>query len=123
MIISDLNKCTEILGFEGTIIKQIFHPHNTMLGIRYSISQCIVNPGKSSKPHKIKSSEIYFILKGQGVLYIDDESSEVKEDQAAYIPPFSRQFIRNTGNVNLEFLCIVDPAWKQEDEIIEEDYQ
>lgn len=120
MIISDLNKSTEILGFEGTIIKQIFHPHSTMLGIRYSISQCIVKPGKSSKPHKLKSSEIYFILKGQGVLYIDDESSEVKENQAIYIPPFSRQFIRNTGSVNLEFLCIVDPAWKQEDEIIEE---
>jgi mannose-6-phosphate isomerase-like protein (cupin superfamily) len=119
MIISDLTDCLSIIGSEGTKIKQIFHPHNTMLGIRYSISQCIVEPGKSSKPHKLKSSEIYFILKGHGVLHIDDESSDVKENQAAYIPPFSRQFIRNTGDVDLELLCIVEPAWKQEDEIIE----
>lgn len=119
MIISDLAKCIPIPGAEGTRIKQIFHPHNTMLGIRYSISQCVIEPGKSSKPHKLKSSEIYFITKGQGILHIDDESSNVIENQAVYIPPFSRQFIRNAGKIDLEFLCIVEPAWKQEDEIIE----
>lgn len=119
MIISDLTKCTPIPGAEGTAIRQIFHPHNTMLGIRYSMAQCTIEPGKSSKPHKMKSSEIYFITKGQGVLHIDDESSDIAENQAAYIPPFSRQFITNTGKTNLEFLCIVEPAWKQEDEIVE----
>ncbi|HEY8110661.1 MAG TPA: cupin domain-containing protein [Candidatus Nitrosotenuis sp.] len=119
MIISDLNKCTPIPGSEGTKIRQIFHPHNTMLGIGYSVSQCTVEPGKSSKPHKLKSSEIYFVLKGRGILHIDDESSDIIESQAAYVPPSSRQFIENTGNVDLEFLCIVEPAWKQEDEIIE----
>jgi mannose-6-phosphate isomerase-like protein (cupin superfamily) len=119
MIISDLSKCTPIPGSEGTKIKQIFHPHNTMLGIGYSVSQCTVEPGKSSKPHKLKSSEIYFVLKGRGILHIDDESSDIIESQAAYVPPSSRQFIENTGNVDLEFLCIVEPAWKQEDEIIE----
>lgn len=119
MITSDLSKCPLILGSEGTKIKQIFHPHNTMLGIGYSVSQCTVEPGKSSKPHKLKSSEVYFILKGHGVLHIDDESSDIMENQAAYVPPSSRQFIENTGNADLEFLCIVEPAWKQEDEIIE----
>ncbi len=119
MIISDLAKSTPISGSEGTKIRQIFHPHNTMLGIGYSIVQCTVEPGKSAKPHKLKSSEVYFILKGRGVLHIDDESSEVIENQAAYIPPSSRQFIENTGTVDLEFLCIVEPAWKQEDETAE----
>jgi mannose-6-phosphate isomerase-like protein (cupin superfamily) len=119
MIISDLGKCTSILGSEGTKIKQIFHPHNTMLGIGYSISQCTVEPGKGSKPHKLKSSEIYFVLKGHGVLHVDDESSDIMKNQAAYVPPASRQFIENTGSEDLEFLCIVEPAWKQEDEIIE----
>lgn len=33
-----------------------------------------------------------------------------------YIPPHSKQFIENNGSVNLKFLCIVDPAWKPEDE-------
>ncbi len=119
MIISDLDKCQVIQGSEGTKIKQIFHPHNTMLGIGYSIAQCTVEPGKKSQPHRMKSSEIYYILKGRGIIHSDDESSDIAENQAAYIPPASRQFIENTGSVDLEFLCIVEPAWKQEDEIIE----
>jgi len=30
----------------------------------------------------------------------------------------SEQYIENTGSGNLQFLCIVEPAWKPEDEII-----
>ena len=119
MIILDLAKCVPIPGAEGTTIRQVFHPHNTMLGISYSVAQCVIEPGKKSRPHKMKSSEIYFVTKGNGVLHVDDESSDITENQAAYIPPFSRQFIENTGKTNLEFLCIVEPAWKQEDEVVE----
>jgi mannose-6-phosphate isomerase-like protein (cupin superfamily) len=119
MIISDIDKCVPVQGGEGTTIRQIFHPHNTMLGISYSIAQCVVEPGKRSKPHKMKSSEIYFVTKGKGVMHVDDESSEITENQSVYIPPLSSQFIENTGQTDLEFLCIVEPAWKQEDEITE----
>lgn len=28
------------------------------------------------------------------------------------------QYLENTGKNNLKFLCIVDPAWKKEDEAI-----
>ena len=37
---------------------------------------------------------------------------------AIYIPPDSLQFIQNTGTNDLVFLCIVDPAWKKENETI-----
>ena len=49
-------------------------------------------------------------------MYIDDESSEVHPGHAVYIPPNSTQYIENTGSSVLRFLCIVDPAWRQEDE-------
>ena len=105
-------------GNEGTRIKQIFHPHNTLNGIRYSIAYFSLEKGKKSIIHKIKSSEIYFILDGEGNMYVDDEKIPIKKNDSIYIPPLSKQHIENTGNTNLEFLCIVDPAWKQEDEII-----
>jgi len=35
-----------------------------------------------------------------------------------YIPPLSTQYIRNTGSDDLKFLCIVDPAWREQDEEI-----
>jgi len=40
----------------------------------------------------------------------------VEPGQAVYIPPHSTQHIRNTGPSDLLFLCIVDPAWRSEDE-------
>jgi mannose-6-phosphate isomerase-like protein (cupin superfamily) len=50
------------------------------------------------------------------VIHIDKESQIVSIDDAVYIPPLSIQFIENTVTNDLKFLCIVDPAWKKEDE-------
>ena len=107
-----------IPGNEGTKIKQYFHPHNTLNGINYSLAQFTLEPGKKSSLHKIQSSEIYYILEGNAVLRINDESYQLKKDDSVYVPPMSEQYIENTGSANLRFLCIVEPAWKPEDEII-----
>jgi mannose-6-phosphate isomerase-like protein (cupin superfamily) len=107
-----------ISGNEGTVIKQYFHPHNTLNGIGYSLAQFTLESGKKSRLHKIKSSEIYYILQGDAVLTIDGQSHQLKKDDSVYVPPMSEQFIENTGLINLQFLCIVEPAWKPEDEFI-----
>ena len=107
-----------IQGDEGTKIKQYFHPHNTLNGINYSIAQFTLGPGKKSKLHKISSSEIYYILEGSGKLKIDEETHQIEKDDSAYVPPNSKQFIENTGSIDLKFLCIVEPAWKAENEIL-----
>jgi len=107
-----------IQGDEGTKIKQYFHPHNTLNGINYSIAQFTLGPGKKSKLHKMSSSEIYYILEGSGDLKIDEDTHHIEKDDSAYVPPNSKQFIENTGSINLKFLCIVEPAWKAEDEVL-----
>lgn len=118
MIIKKLQNLDKIEGSEGTIISQIFHPHNTLSGIGYSISHCTIKPKKRSKQHKMKATEVYYILDGIGLMHVDDESRAVSKDDAIYIPSLSVQYIENTGASDLKFLCIVDPAWRQEDEII-----
>jgi mannose-6-phosphate isomerase-like protein (cupin superfamily) len=55
-------------------------------------------------------------MTGQGLMHIDKESFEVGPECAVYIPPGSMQYIENTGDSDLIFLCIVDPAWRKEDE-------
>ena len=107
-----------IQGNEGTKIKQYFHPHNTLNGIKDSIAQFTLKSGKKSKLHKISSSEIYYILEGNGVLKINDEAYKLEKDDSAYVPPNSKQCIENTGIGDLRFLCIVEPAWKAENEIL-----
>jgi mannose-6-phosphate isomerase-like protein (cupin superfamily) len=51
-------------------------------------------------------------------MHIDQESQKVGEGSAVYIPPNAVQHIENVGDEELEFLCIVDPAWRPEDEEI-----
>ena len=97
-------------GNEGSEIRPIFHPDNTLNGIRYSLAHSIISPGKSSKPHKMKSAEVFFILDGKGVIHVDEESETVEKNQSIYIPPLSKQYLENTGYVDLKVLCIVDHA-------------
>ena len=52
------------------------------------------------------------------MMHIDDETSMVYPGQSVFIPANSRQFIENRGEGDLVFLCIVNPAWRSEDEII-----
>ena len=119
MNIKNIEKIEAFSGQEGTKIKQIFSPENTSNVIRYSIAHCTINPGKTSKPHTMKTSEIYYILEGKGIFHLEAEKQEVKKNDAIFVPPNSRQFLENIGEVDLIALCIVDPAWRQEDEISE----
>ena len=64
------------------------------------------------------SSEIYYILEGSGKLKINEDTHHLEKDDSAYVPPNSKQFIENIGSIDLRFLCIVEPAWKADDEIL-----
>ena len=118
MILKEIDKLESFLGEEGTEIRQIFHPHNTLNGIRYSLAHSTIKPGKKSNPHKMKTSEVYFVLEGKGILYIDNEPVDIEKYQSIFVPPFSLQYLENTENEELKVLCIVDPAWKKDDEIL-----
>jgi mannose-6-phosphate isomerase-like protein (cupin superfamily) len=116
MFIKDLSNCDEIIAGDLTILRELLHPDRADLEIRYSLAHAVVKPGKSSLSHKLKTSEVYYILEGDGLMNVDNESAEVHSGQAVYVPPNSMQYIQNTGNSDLKFLCIVDPAWRPEDE-------
>lgn len=116
MLIRDLQNCEEIMAADNTILRELLHPAKADLAIHYSLAHALVKVGETSKPHKLKTSEVYYILAGEGMMHIDDESALVRAGQAIYIPPQAKQYIQNTGHSDLKFLCIVDPAWRAEDE-------
>lgn len=105
-------------GSEGTSIKQYFDPSNIPNGIRFSLAEFTIKKRKRSLRHKLQSSEIYYILEGSGILKINEKSFVVKKNDSVYVPPMSEQYIKNSGEGDLRFLCIVDPAWEEKDEII-----
>lgn len=118
MFIRDIALCEEIIAGDGCRLRELLHPEKTVLKIGYSLAYASVEFGGATLPHRLKASEVYYILEGQGIMHINEETASVRAGQAVYIPPESVQWIENTGADSLRFLCIVDPAWRKEDEEI-----
>lgn len=118
MLIQKLSACEEFIAGDDTILRELLHPDKQPLQLRYSLAHAIVPIGQTSTPHSLTTSEVYYILSGQGEMRIDDELQIVEPGDAVYIPPHARQSIHNCGNEPLVFICIVDPAWRKEDETI-----
>ena len=116
MFLKDLKKCEEIIAGDNTTLRELLSPLKDEVSIRYSLAHAKVKPGEITYAHRLRSSEVYYILEGEGEMYIDNEKEKVFAGHVIYIPPNSVQRIKNTGMNNLVFLCIVDPAWKSEDE-------
>lgn len=119
MLIRKLKNCPQITAGDNTTLRELLHPERDYpFSGRYSLAHAIVKPNQISAPHKLKTDEVYYILKGRGLMHINDESAEVEPGDAIDIPPDSIQWIENISDRDLIFLCIVDPAWKETDEEI-----
>jgi mannose-6-phosphate isomerase-like protein (cupin superfamily) len=116
MLVRRLSDCAEFVAGDGCLIRELLHPDKAELALRYSLAHAKVGRGCATKPHRLATSEVYYVLEGTGAMYIDDETQTVGPGCAVYIPHEAVQFIENTGPNDLIFLCIVDPAWRQENE-------
>ena len=111
---------SEFLAGDHTRLREVLHPAKHPLKLGYSLAHGTLGPGQRSKWHVLDSSEVYYFLAGEGRFMIDDEATSVEAGTTVYVPPGARQSLENTGTQNIEFLCLVDPAWKVEDERIVE---
>lgn len=118
MLVRTLEECKIFTAGDRSLLKEILHPDRQNLDIRYSLAWATIGPGQKTVAHTLLHSEVYYIIKGQGRMHIDNEVKAIKANDTIYIPPGAAQFIENTTRENLVFLCIVDPAWQPEAERI-----
>lgn len=119
MLIRKLNQCPEFTAGDHTQLRELLHPDKQPIELRYSLAHAIVAPGQSSTPHLLRTSEVYYVLSGTAEMHINDETQLIEPGDAVYIPPNAKQYVRNTSTEPFVFLCIVDPAWRPEDEIVD----
>lgn len=112
-----LDDCEEIIANDGCRLKELLHPKNDPLDLPYSFSVATVEPGKSTYRHTLKQSEVYFILEGQGRLHAGSESTDLVKGGSALVPAKKEQWLENTGETDLEFIAIVSPPWREEDDV------
>jgi mannose-6-phosphate isomerase-like protein (cupin superfamily) len=118
MLVQKLQNCEEFIAGDSTLLRELLHPDKQAIALRYSLAHAIVPVGETSTPHSLTTSEVYYILSGRGEMHIDEETQIVEPGDAVYIPPNAKQFVRNCGQEPLVFICIVDPAWRKEDETV-----
>ncbi|WP_081955763.1 cache domain-containing protein [Methanococcoides methylutens] len=116
----NLEDIEDINHFGEATIRNLINPNRVDMGldIDYSIAHFIIKPGDFLEPLIMKNPETYYVLEGEGILYIEDVPFELRKGQLVLVPENAKQHMENTGDVDLEFLAINEPAWKPEHEII-----
>jgi mannose-6-phosphate isomerase-like protein (cupin superfamily) len=104
--------------FGDVSIGNVLHPAvvDMDLGVDYSIAHVIIKPGGSVEAHMMKNPEAYYVFAGKGTLYIEDVPFELSKGQLVLVPANSKQHAMNTGEIDLEYFAINQPAWSQENE-------
>lgn len=113
-----LHQSAKFVAGDHTHLREILHPNNDAIAINYSVAHAFLPKGKASLPHRLKGSETYYILSGNGIIYIDEEQQALQANDVCWVPPNALQHVENTGEENLVFLCIVEPYWRPEEETI-----
>jgi mannose-6-phosphate isomerase-like protein (cupin superfamily) len=112
MLIRHLDDCQEFTAGDLSRLREILNPEKQPIPTSYSLAWAQVCPGERTRAHRLACSEVYFIIHGRGRMYINNEENDVQKHDTVYIPPHAVQSIENIGSEDLEFLCIVDPAWR-----------
>ncbi len=106
----------EFVAGDHTRLRELMHPTHDAVPIGYSLAHASVAVGQASLPHRLVGSESYYILQGQGRMYIEGQDFAVEKDSVFLVPPNALQHIENTGAEELVFLCIVEPFWQEVEE-------
>lgn len=119
----DIRSLADVKPFvtkDGSIIKEIFRPDNSEF-VGGGVAHATVPIGEKSMTHIHKNSqEIYYILRGSGIISIAGEERAANPGDSIFIPPKSEHNIRNTGKEDLELLCFSIPEYTHEDTVLKE---
>ena len=118
MLKRTLSDCQEFLAGDHTILRELLHPAKHAVNFGYSLAQGRLAAGRRSKLHVLTSSEVYYFIAGLGRFTVDGETRLIEAGSVIYVPPGGKQSLENTGTSDVEFLCLVDPAWRIEDESV-----
>ena len=118
MLIVNRNRAKVIITRHGSEIRPLID-RTTGSITQCSLAEEILLPGQSVTPHRHRQiEEIYYILEGRGSMTVGDETCDVGEGDAVYVPREHRHTLTNTGSEPLRLLLTCGPAFFYEDEVI-----
>ncbi len=118
MEIQNLNQQDAFITKDGSEIRELLAHRNSSIR-NQSLAEARIPVGACTLEHyHIVTEEIYYITQGQGRMYIESETHDVKVGDAIAIPPGKKHKIQNTGSEVLKILCACAPGYEHEDTVI-----
>jgi len=99
---------------DGSTIREL---HHTQV---QSLAEATLEVEQATERHYHRvTEEIYFVLKGQGKMVIDGETSQMRPGDAVLIPPGAWHTLENNGTSELRILCCCAPPYSHDDTFFE----
>jgi mannose-6-phosphate isomerase-like protein (cupin superfamily) len=103
---------------DGSEIRSILDRTNSTAR-NQSLAEATIPPGTATGEHSHpQAEEIYYVLRGRGILTLAEEQCEVGPGDGILIPPGTCHTIRNIGQAPLVILCCCAPPYSHEDTIL-----
>lgn len=103
---------------DGSAIRSLFNTHNSPVEA-LSVAEASLRPNSEAlRHHHVRTTEIYFVLEGSGVVEVAGESKSVKVGDAVLIlPGQSHRMV--SGKDGIRFLCSSSPPFSREDTVLD----
>ena len=86
MFTKSLAACPPLLANDGCRIFELLHGKTDAVELPYSFAVAEVEVDGSSYRHRLRQTEIYFILAGRGRMHVDQETQDLTVGSAVVIP-------------------------------------
>jgi mannose-6-phosphate isomerase-like protein (cupin superfamily) len=99
---------------DGSTIREL---HHTQV---QSLAEATLEVEQATERHYHRvTEEIYFVLKGQGKMEVDGETTHVRPGDAVLIPAGAWHQLENNGTSELRILCCCAPPYSHDDTFFE----
>lgn len=118
------SKCDRVVRATpaSPVLRPLLSPSNSAASA-LSCAEATLAPGARFREHyHLLAEEVYYILQGNGEVFVQGEIRKVKPGDIVLIPPGHRHRILNPSSAsqNLVFLAVSTPPHSRDDEYITE---
>lgn len=118
MDVINIDQTKPFITADGSEIRELLAYRNSSIR-NQSLAEARLPCDGSTAPHyHRKTEEIYFILQGTAEMRVGSETKSVGPGDSIAIPPGVIHQIRNTGEIELRFLCCCAPCYEHDDTVL-----